>query len=63
MKQCTPHVICETREHDCEHFRFICWRYDKRGDSSLGYCEKLGKDVQYYYHKEPPCEPVQTKLM
>lgn len=63
MKKCTPDRICETREHDCEHFRYICWRFDSKGDSTLGYCSKLGRDVQQYFNEEAPCEPKQTKLM
>jgi len=64
-RQCTPDRNCETRAHDCEHFRFICWRIlaSDGKDSALGYCDKLGKNVQYYYFEEPPCEPRQTTLM
>lgn len=63
MKQCSPDRVCETREYDCPHFQFQCWRFDSKGDSTIGYCEKLEKKVQYYFNEEAPCEPKQIKLM
>jgi len=63
MKKCCPDRINEIRSDDCQYFEFICWRFDSKGDSTLGYCEKLDKTVQQYHHEDAPCEPKQTTLM